>query len=284
MRLCRNLKKQSKRKQQKKEQRKRKFNKQSLNIDFSSFYREIICKNIGKREMILLGYQRIAKTCTTTMISNSLWNSKNLLVHSQRSNLHNKNHPLPLRSFSSQANATHDKSSSMDFSHAYCNVPINIQEKIGRNLHLLPHHPLSILKKKVELYFKTLENEPSFALFDSLSPIVSTTQCFDDLLTPKDHVSRSIQDTYYLNHDTLLRTHTTAHQTTLLKNKCKAFLVSGDVYRRDEIDACHYPVFHQLDGVRLFPEVRYHYFLFLEIVVLEIFLNVAGKNTILKKS
>jgi len=29
------------------------------------------------------------------------------------------------------------------------------------------------------------------------------------------------------------------------------FLVVGDVYRRDEIDSTHYPVFHQVDGVRL---------------------------------
>jgi hypothetical protein len=29
--------------------------------------------------------------------------------------------------------------------------------------------------------------------------------------------------------------------------------VSGDVYRRDEIDASHYPVFHQMEGARLFP-------------------------------
>lgn len=29
------------------------------------------------------------------------------------------------------------------------------------------------------------------------------------------------------------------------------FLVMGDVYRRDEIDASHYPVFHQVEGVRL---------------------------------
>lgn len=29
------------------------------------------------------------------------------------------------------------------------------------------------------------------------------------------------------------------------------FLVIGDVYRRDSIDASHYPVFHQLEGVRL---------------------------------
>lgn len=31
-----------------------------------------------------------------------------------------------------------------------------------------------------------------------------------------------------------------------------AFLCSGDVYRRDEIDASHYPVFHQMEGVRIF--------------------------------
>ena len=31
------------------------------------------------------------------------------------------------------------------------------------------------------------------------------------------------------------------------------FIVFGDVYRRDEIDSSHYPVFHQAEGVRLFP-------------------------------
>ncbi|CAM9639702.1 unnamed protein product [Phaeothamnion confervicola] len=33
-----------------------------------------------------------------------------------------------------------------------------------------------------------------------------------------------------------------------------AFLVSGDVYRRDEIDSSHYPVFHQMEGVRVFSD------------------------------
>ena len=32
------------------------------------------------------------------------------------------------------------------------------------------------------------------------------------------------------------------------------FLVAGDVYRRDEIDSTHYPVFHQIEGVRLISE------------------------------
>lgn len=51
---------------------------------------------------------------------------------------------------------------------------------------------------------------------------------------------------------TMLRAHTSAHQTDLVRSGLDAFLLAGDVYRRDEIDASHYPVFHQMEGVRLF--------------------------------
>lgn len=50
----------------------------------------------------------------------------------------------------------------------------------------------------------------------------------------------------------MLRAHTSAHQRDLVRAGLDAFLVAGDVYRRDEIDASHYPVFHQMEGVRLF--------------------------------
>ncbi|GBP23577.1 Probable phenylalanine--tRNA ligase, mitochondrial [Eumeta japonica] len=42
----------------------------------------------------------------------------------------------------------------------------------------------------------------------------------------------------------------TAHQSELLRSGLDNFLMIGDVYRRDEIDATHFPVFHQIDGVR----------------------------------
>ena len=98
---------------------------------------------------------------------------------------------------------------------------------------------------------------------------------------PADHVSRSPNDTYYVSPDTVLRCHTSAHQAELLRQGHRAFLVTGDVYRyacvehcaarpscraqappctppsrrRDSIDATHYPVFHQMEGVRVFgPE------------------------------
>lgn len=44
-----------------------------------------------------------------------------------------------------------------------------------------------------------------------------------------------------------------AHQSTLLGKGLESFLCTGDVYRRDEIDRTHYPVFHQMEGVRIFP-------------------------------
>lgn len=43
----------------------------------------------------------------------------------------------------------------------------------------------------------------SFRIFDRESPVVSTQSCFDDLLVPPDHVSRSLSDTYYINHTTV---------------------------------------------------------------------------------
>jgi phenylalanyl-tRNA synthetase alpha chain len=51
--------------------------------------------------------------------------------------------------------------------------------------------------------------------------------------------------------DRLLRCHMTAHQTSLLRAGHRAFLMIGDVYRRDTVDATHAPVFHQVDGVRV---------------------------------
>ncbi|KAJ1724791.1 phenylalanyl-tRNA synthetase alpha subunit, mitochondrial [Coemansia erecta] len=155
----------------------------------------------------------------------------------------------------------------------WTNATPAILEKTGRDLLHHPSHPLAILK---ELIFKEF---PTFAHYDNISPVVSTYQNFDSLGFSKDHPGRSVTDTYYINQDTLLRTHTSAHQLQLLAagkkddpellalaNNSSAsprnerFLVAADVYRRDEIDASHYPVFHQMEGVCTFSraEIQKH--------------------------
>ena len=134
------------------------------------------------------------------------------------------------------------------------NVPLSILSKLDRHLHNAPNSPLCILKQMIQSHFHSLEPD-IYDFVDSLSPAVSTQNNFDDLLIPKDHPGRSPSDTYYINASTVLRTHTSAHQSTLLRSRLSnGYCVTADVYRRDEIDASHYPVFHQMEGIRLFEK------------------------------
>jgi phenylalanyl-tRNA synthetase alpha chain len=133
------------------------------------------------------------------------------------------------------------------------NVPDSIYEKIGINLHMKSSHPIGIIKEAIYRYFES-RHPGLFNTFDDLVPVVSTTANFDEVLVPADHVSRSPNDTYYVDSNTVLRCHTSAHQAEMLRSGETAFLVTGDVYRRDSIDATHYPVFHQMEGVRVFTQ------------------------------
>ncbi|KAJ3279186.1 hypothetical protein HK104_001681 [Borealophlyctis nickersoniae] len=90
---------------------------------------------------------------------------------------------------------------------------------------------------------------------DSMDPAVTVKQNFDDLLFSADHPGRAKTDTYYVNEGTVLRTHTSAHQGEVLRSGlAEGYLLTADVYRRDEIDVSHYPVFHQMEGIRIFDK------------------------------
>ena len=128
----------------------------------------------------------------------------------------------------------------------------HIFEKMGYALHKRPDHPLGIIKAVIGDYFDEKFGKGELATFDDMYPIVTAHANFDSVLVPPDHVYRSANDTYYVNKDTVLRCHTSAHQAEMLKDGARKFLVTGDVYRRDSIDATHFPVFHQMEGVRVF--------------------------------
>lgn len=130
------------------------------------------------------------------------------------------------------------------------NIPDSIKAKIGKNLHNNSNHPLCILKNHIYKFFDS--SQVKFDKFDDLDPVVSLENNFDSLLIPKNHPARSKSDTYYVDDTHILRTHTSAHQVELFKKGYKNFLVSSDVYRKDEIDHCHYPIFHQMEIVQLF--------------------------------
>ncbi|KAL0276750.1 UNVERIFIED_CONTAM: hypothetical protein PYX00_004256 [Menopon gallinae] len=138
----------------------------------------------------------------------------------------------------------------------FTNTPERILQLLDRKLHLNKEHPLGLIKQRIVNYFhesfKGPRGNPIFSVHDQLSPVVTTYQNFDSLLVPPDHPSRSKSDTYYINKNYLLRSHMTAHQSELINMGLNSFLMIGDVYRRDEIDRCHFPAFHQVDGVRIF--------------------------------
>lgn len=116
-----------------------------------------------------------------------------------------------------------------------------------RRLHLQDDHPISITRQIIESVFPA----PTFEYYNDLNPVVTTAQNFDSLGFAPDHPGRSKSDTYYINASTLLRTHTSAHQAdTFRANRSPGYLVSADVYRRDEVDRSHYPIFHQMEGAR----------------------------------
>jgi phenylalanyl-tRNA synthetase alpha chain len=129
------------------------------------------------------------------------------------------------------------------------NITPKIYGLMDRKLLQIPDHPLAILKNKIYSHFHN-KFPNTFVTKDDFAPKVSIKENFEKLLIPENHPTRFPSDTYFFDENTVLRTHTTAHDFEMLNNY-NAFLISGDVYRRDEIDAKHYPAFHQLEGGRI---------------------------------
>lgn len=73
---------------------------------------------------------------------------------------------------------------------------------------------------------------------------------FEALNMPKDHPARDMQDTFYIENDIVLRTHTSPVQIrTMEKQQPPVRIISpGKVYRPD-LDVSHSPMFHQVEGL-----------------------------------
>ncbi|KAF9264676.1 phenylalanyl-tRNA synthetase [Marasmius fiardii PR-910] len=126
------------------------------------------------------------------------------------------------------------------------NITPAIISKIPLRLHTQPGHPLCTLRSLIESHY------PDFSSITPPSPLVTPSKNFDELSFPKDHPGRSVTDSYYINKNLMLRTHTSAHEIDVFREGQTKWLLTADVYRRDEIDGSHYPVFHQMEGAKLF--------------------------------
>jgi phenylalanyl-tRNA synthetase alpha chain len=88
-----------------------------------------------------------------------------------------------------------------------------------------------------------------FSMFDG-PEIELDDNNFTLLNLPKDHPARDMQDTFYINENVVLRTHTSPCEVRALTTLTPPFrlLMPGRVFRVDEVDASHSPVFHQIEG------------------------------------
>lgn len=74
---------------------------------------------------------------------------------------------------------------------------------------------------------------------------------FELMNIPKNHPARDAQDTFYVDDNTVLRTHTSPMQARTMLS-CRPpirIICPGRTYRADEVDASHSPVFHQMEGL-----------------------------------
>lgn len=79
--------------------------------------------------------------------------------------------------------------------------------------------------------------------------IDSVKNVFDSLNSPKDHPSRSLSDTFYISDNVVLRPHTSSMQIRVMEegNLPIKMVSAGRVFRYDEVDNTHSPMFHQLE-------------------------------------
>ena len=105
-------------------------------------------------------------------------------------------------------------------------------------------HLLTQITREIEDIFLGM----GYEVWDG-NEVATVWENFDALTSDPGHPSRSINDTFYLDDNTVLRTHTSPDQIrAMLSRKPPLYMVSpGRCYRRDTPDATHSPIFLQVE-------------------------------------
>lgn len=107
-------------------------------------------------------------------------------------------------------------------------------------------HPLTIALDEIKDLFISM----GFSIAEG--PEIETDYYnFEALNLPPNHPARDTQDTFYITENILLRTQTSPMQVRVMEKQEPPIRViaPGRVFRADEVDATHSPVFHQIEGL-----------------------------------
>ena len=145
---------------------------------------------------------------------------------------------------------------------------------IKNNIQLGASHPLIKLYKKMERLFLNL----GFSVVQG-PEIELDKNNFEKLNMPAHHPARDMQDTFYISAPTtLLRSHTSSVQIrTMEKNPPPIQIISpGTVYRVDDIDPQHTPMFYQVEGLMIGTDIS---FANLKMVLITLLKEIFGEET-----
>jgi phenylalanyl-tRNA synthetase alpha chain len=116
----------------------------------------------------------------------------------------------------------------------------------GRRRPVGTKHPITQALEDITGIFKSM----GFSV--ALGPeIEDDYHNFGALNFPEDHPARDMQDTFFIDRDALLRTHTSPVQIRIMQNQRPPIrhIMPGRVYRNEAISARSYCVFHQVEGL-----------------------------------
>lgn len=142
------------------------------------------------------------------------------------------------------------------------------------NIKLGSAHPLMKLYKKIEEVCISM----GFSVVQG-PEIEIDKYNFEMLNIPAHHPARDMQDTFYVSHpNIILRSHTSSVQIrTMQKQKPPIQIISpGAVYRVDEIDPQHTPMFYQIEGLMIAENIS---FANLKAVLIRLLKEVFGEKT-----
>lgn len=124
----------------------------------------------------------------------------------------------------------------------------------GRRKNIGTKHILIQTLDEIKLIFKGL----GFSIHEG-PELESDYNNFEALNFPPDHPARDMQDTFFVNKNFLLRTHTSPVQIRLMKSQQPPVraIMPGKVYRNEAVSAKSYCLFHQVEGLYVDTDVTF---------------------------
>ncbi len=125
----------------------------------------------------------------------------------------------------------------------------------GASISIGNQHPLTIMSNEICNLYKSM----GYRIVEG-PEVELDLYNFERANIPEDHPAREMQDTFFVDVERLLRTHTTAIQTRVLEEESDNLpirvICPGKTYRRDDDDATHSHQFIQIEGLLIDENIK----------------------------